>query len=324
MKLITEVRIPEYPFQLGHDTPVVMMGSCFTEEIGQILYKYLFPICINPFGVTYNPGSVLRGLQALTVKEAYTAEDLQHRDKRWFSFDHDTRFSDPDKEESLERINRMFNGAKKMLDRASLLIITWGTAWVYKHGAEQQIVNNCHKLPAGEFVRERLDPAEVVEGYTSFLEGLFKHSPGLRVLFTVSPVRHWKDGANGNQLSKATLLLAADMLVHSFPDRCFYFPSYELMMDEMRDYRFYGPDLLHPNETATGYIWEKFSRALITERAGKIIREVEPLLKLKAHRPLRPSGTGQVELEGKKASLQQKLRHQYPHLSWENWTNSKI
>jgi hypothetical protein len=322
MKLITEVTIPDYPFELDHNSPLMMLGSCFTEEIGRFLFNYLFPVCINPFGVTYNPGSVLKGLQSLTTKENYTAEDLRYYNGLWFSFDHYTRFSDPDKEKTLERINLRFHEAKEMLDKAALLIITWGTAWVYRHGKERKVVNNCHKLPAGEFVRERLRPAQVVDRYAPFLEDLFKQKPGLKVLFTVSPVRHWKDGAHGNQLSKATLLLAADDLVRSFPNHCFYFPSYEMVMDEMRDYRFYGTDLIHPNETATRYIWERFRKALITERSEKIINELEPLLKLKGHRPVRPSGSGQIRMEEKKASLQRGLRDQYPHLSWKNWSDS--
>lgn len=321
MKLITEVRIPEYPFQLDHDSPLLMMGSCFTEEIGRILNNYLFPICINPFGVTYNPESVLQGLQSLTRKEAYTAEDLDHFNGRWFSFDHYTLFSDPEKEKTLERINRKFLEAKQMLSKSSLLIITWGTAWVYKYGDERKVVNNCHKMPADAFVRERLSPGIVIEKYALFLQSLFREHPGLKVIFTVSPVRHWKDGAHVNQLSKATLLLAADQLIHTFPDQCFYYPSYELIMDEMRDYRFYGADLIHPNETATRYIWEKFNGVLVSEESRLIIKELEPLLRMKMHRPLRPEERGQTLLVEKMTAMERILKEKFPHLSWENWAD---
>lgn len=322
MKLITEVQIPDYPFHLDYDSPILMLGSCFAEEIGRMLFKNLFPVSVNPFGVTYNPGSVLKGLQALIGKDAYVEDDLDEFKGMWFSFDHYTRFSDPDKNLVLERINQRFLKAKTMLKKASTLMITWGTAWVYRHGPEQRVVNNCHKLPAREFTRERLTPDQVVEGYSPFLNNLLMKRPDLKVLFTVSPVRHWKDGAHGNQLSKATLLLAADTLVKAFPDRCFYFPSYELVMDEMRDYRFYASDLVHLNETATRYIWEKFSQAVVSDKAKKIIRELEPLLRLNAHRPVRPEGLEHMQLEEKKNSMLHSLQGKYPQLAWTNWAYS--
>lgn len=321
MKLITEVRIPDYPFQLDYDTPVLMLGSCFAEEIGRILHKNLFPVSVNPFGVTYNPGSVLRGLKSLKEKDGYVEDDLDEYSGMWFSFDHYTRFSDPDKNLVLERINQRFLKAKTMLTKASTLMITWGTAWVYRYGPEQRVVNNCHKLPSREFSRERLTPEKVVEAYLPFLKDLFIKQPELNVLLTVSPVRHWKDGAHGNQLSKATLLLAADALVKHFPGRCFYFPSYELVMDEMRDYRYYGADLVHLNETATGYIWEKFSLAVVSDKARKIMRELEPMIRLNAHRPIRTGGSDQQQLEEKKIKMHRSLQVKYPHLAWTNWAH---
>jgi hypothetical protein len=319
MKLITEVELPAYPFQLDHGTAMLMMGSCFAEEIGRFLERYLFPVCINPFGVTYNPLSLLHGLKALTGKEAYAEADLDQHNGLWFSFDHYTKFSHPDREKALEGINLKFLEAKDFLARTSVLMITWGTAWVYRHGSTQRVVNNCHKIPAKEFTRMRLSSRQVIEAYEPMLDSLISQSPDIRILFTVSPVRHWKDGAHGNQLSKAVLLLAVESLRQSFPDHCYYFPSYEIVMDELRDYRYYANDMVHTNELATRYIWEKFSQVLIHQQSLDIIHDLEPLLRMRAHRPIRPEGPLHAQVVLRMKELRTKLNQKYPRLAWENW-----
>ena len=324
MKLITEVQIPEYPFRLDHQTATLMMGSCFTEEVGRFLERYLFPVCINPFGVTYNPLSLLGGLKALIEKEDYAEGDLDHHNGQWFSFDHYTLFSNPDREKALEGINQQFQKAKGFLEHASLLALTWGTAWVYRYRKTDRVVNNCHKIPAREFTRSRLTPRQIIEAYEPYLTSLFSYQPGLKILFTVSPVRHWKDGAHGNQLSKSVLMLAAEALQQTFPENCFYFPSYEIVMDELRDYRFFGTDLVHTNELATNYIWEKFSNALIHEKSHQIIRELEPLLKFRGHRPLQTEGSAYEQMFHRMNELMRELQNRYPDLAWGNWEKSSI
>jgi hypothetical protein len=324
MKLITEVKIPEYPFRLDHHSPVLMMGSCFTEEVGKFLHRYLFPVCINPFGVTYNPLSLLGGLKALIEKEGYVAGDLEQHNGQWFSFDHYTLFSHPDREKALKGINLQFHQAKGFLENASFLILTWGTAWVYRLRSTDRVVNNCHKLPSREFNRSRLTPRQIIEAYEQFLTSLFRYQPGLKILFTVSPVRHWKDGAHGNQLSKSVLLLAGEALQQTFPEHCFYFPSYEIVMDELRDYRYFGADLVHTNDIATEYIWEKFSGSLIHEESRFMIRALEPLLKLKAHRSIQTEGPAFEQMVGRISELKQTLQNKYPDLAWDNWERSGI
>lgn len=319
MKLITEVEIPEYPFKLDHHSNALMMGSCFAEEVGRFLERYLFPMCINPFGVTYNPLSVLHGLKALTEKDVYSAADLQQHSGLWFSFDHYTKFSHPDRDQALEGINLKFLEAKDFLAGTSVLMITWGTAWVYRHGSTQRVVNNCHKIPAKEFTRFRLSTQQVIEAYEPFLDSLISQSPDIRILFTVSPVRHWKDGAHGNQLSKAVLLLAVESLQQTFPDHCYYFPSYEIVMDELRDYRYYGNDMVHANELATRYIWEKFSKVLLHEQSLNIIHELEPLLRMRRHRPIRTEGPAHEQMVSRMNELKTKLQHKYPYLAWGKW-----
>lgn len=317
MKLLTEVSLPEYPFSLNHRSQVLMMGSCFTENIGRLMQRYLFPVCVNPFGVTYNPMSVKKGLEALLHKEAYQAEDLDRHEELWISFDHDTSFSSAERDQSLQKINRSFQEAKECLKQAQALILTWGTSWVYRYRASGEVVCNCHKIPNKEFSRSRLTPGEIITAYESLLPELFAFNSQLKIIHTISPVRHWKDGAHGNQLSKASLLLAGDALQHQFPDQFFYFPSYEIVMDELRDYRFYADDMLHMSEKTTRHIWERFQEAVIEDGAKEIIGEVEALRKMQEHRPLNEEGDAE---RLRSVRLQEKLetaRRKYPELSWD-------
>lgn len=317
MKLITEVTLPEYPFKLDHKNPVLLMGSCFTENIGRQMERYRFPVCVNPFGVTYNPLSVHRGLDVLMHKKAYEEQDLDYHNNLWFSFDHYTGFSSATQEETLEKINPSLNEAKGILKKAGFLILTWGTSWVYNYNKTGQVVCNCHKIPAKEFTRTRLSSDEILAAYDKLLPQLFEFNPGLKVIHTVSPVRHWKDGAHGNQLSKAALLLAGDALAKKYPDRFFYFPSYEIVMDELRDYRFYADDMLHTSDKTTAYIWEKFRQVLISEPSNAILRDLEPILKMQEHRPM---STGSKARERIQELLAEKIRLfniQHPEINLE-------
>lgn len=317
MKLQTEVSLPEYPFTLNHQSRVLMMGSCFTENIGRLMERYLFPVNINPFGVTYNPLSVKRGLEALMYKDSYGEGDLDRFQDLWFSFDHSSKFSSPDQEKALASINQSFLEAKNDLKEADFLILTWGTSWVFSHKASAKVVCNCHKIPASEFVRSRLSPSEIITAYEKLLAELFDSNKQLKVLYTVSPVRHWKDGAHGNQLSKASLLLAGDALEQKFPGKLFYFPSYEILMDELRDYRFYAEDMLHTNAQSTRYIWGKFQDAFLEKQTCEIVAELEALRKIMEHRPLQ---TGKDAEEQKEVRIREKLeeaRKKYPLVDWE-------
>lgn len=316
MKLITEVRLPEYPFRIDHHSPSVFMGSCFTGNIGRLLEKWMFPVTINPFGVTYNPASVRRQLEALLQKESYLAEDLNHEKGRWFSFDHYTGFSSPDREKCLEGINLSFLEAKKNLLQARLLVITWGSSWVFEYNPTETIVCNCHKIPASQFTRTRLSVNEIINQYKELIPKLFANNPDLKILLTVSPVRHWKDGAHGNQLSKASLLLASEALEQQFPGQVSYFPSYELVMDEMRDYRYYTEDMLHLNSIATGYIWEKFQKALVSDESLQIIDDLEPLIKMEAHRSSDNSSEAHKNLLSMLHEKRCLLQEKYPFLTW--------
>ncbi|MEA3478163.1 MAG: GSCFA domain-containing protein [Bacteroidota bacterium] len=318
MKLITEVALPDYPFSLDHQMPVLLIGSCFTENMGQQLERYRFPVCINPFGVTYNPLSVQKNLEALMQKEAYSEQDLNLHNDLWFSFDHHTGYSSPDRNEILKKINLSLDSAKVLLEKAAVLILTWGTSWIYRYKKTGQVVCNCHKIPAKEFIRTQLTTEEIVAAYELLLPRLFEFNSRLKILHTVSPVRHWKDGAHGNQLSKAALLLAGDTLQKQFPEQFFYFPSYEIVMDELRDYRFYASDMLHTSEQTTAYIWEKFLQVLISAPSAEVIRDLEPLLKMLEHRPLKTDSKSHRMMKDQLEEKLDYLKTKHPELNLEN------
>jgi len=314
MKLISQVELPDLPLKLNHREQILMMGSCFADHMGQLLDWYRFPICLNPFGTLFNPLSVLKGLDALLHKESYTEEDLLHHQGSWFSFDHYTGFSRKDQEDCLQAIQASFLPAREALVKTRVLALTWGTSWIFRWKETGRVVSNCHKIPAARFSRHRLTPEEIAGAYLAFLPELFHSHPKLNVLLTVSPVRHLKDGAHGNQLSKGALLLAADLLQREFPDRLWYFPSYEIILDELRDYRFYAEDLVHPNGLATKYLWEKVRKTLIDEESQEIMDALEGYLKLREHKP---RDTSPESLRSREAQLEQKaneLGQKYPFI----------
>jgi hypothetical protein len=289
MSFFTEINIPEFPWKMDYSKSMMLMGSCFTENIGQKLLDLKFDVDMNPFGILYNPESIANSLKILLDQRLFSAHDLFNDQGLWNSFYHHSRFSDVDQKVALEKINNRISSSRKFLKSADFLILTFGTAWVYELKNTGQIVSNCHKVHASEFKRFRLKVHEITEVYREMLEEIWKFNPGMKIIFTVSPIRHWKDGAAENQLSKATLLLAIDQLIRGFGDQfCSYFPSYEIMMDELRDYRFYAEDMLHLNPVATDYIFERFSKVLISKESANISKNVLKIRKAFEHRPVNP------------------------------------
>ncbi len=295
MSFFTEIQIPEFPWEMDYSKSMMLMGSCFSENIGQKLIDLKFRIDMNPFGILYNPESIANSLKILLEKQTYTEKDLIFDQGFWSSFSHHSRFSDADREAALQKINSRIESSNEFLKNADFLIITWGTAWVYELRETGQIVSNCHKVPASEFKRFRLGVSEITEVYRELLEELWKINPKLKVIFTVSPIRHWKDGAVENQVSKATLLLAIDRLKTGFGNqRCSYFPAYELMMDELRDYRFYAEDMLHLSPVAVDYIFNRFCQSLISKESLNLFPPITKILKAIQHRPVNPQ-SGEYE-----------------------------
>lgn len=317
MSFFTEIQIPEYSNQMDHSKSSMFFGSCFSENIGQKLIDLKFKVDLNPFGILYNPESIANSLRILLEKRIFTEKDLFQDQGLWNSFYHHSRFSDTDQNIALGKINNRISSSHDFLKNANFLMITFGTAWVYELLKSGQIVSNCHKAPENQFKRFRLGVHEIIETYRSLMEELWVFNPNLKIVFTVSPIRHWKDGAVENQLSKATLLLAIDRLIKGFGDQaCCYFPSYEIMMDELRDYRFYAEDMLHISPVAVDYIFERFSKVMITKTSIDIFKKVMKLRKAYEHRPVNPTTAEFKEFVKQNLHLINQLTSQFPSLDF--------
>ncbi|MDR3704780.1 MAG: GSCFA domain-containing protein [Paludibacteraceae bacterium] len=301
---------------IQHKQKLVMMGSCFTENIGERLQNAKFSVDLNPFGILYNPFSIRQSIARLIQPEPFSEKELFQYEGRWHSFMHHSRFSDTDLDSCLQGLNTRLEQSAKQLQSADYLLITFGTAWVYELVQTGQVVSNCHKLPEKTFNRRRLTVDEIVQVYQPLISALLAQNAKLKLIFTVSPIRHWKDGAHENNVSKSILLLAIDALQKQF-ESVSYFPAYELMMDELRDYRFYTDDMLHPNKTAIDYIWTQFSNCYFTTETKQVVTEMEKLTKLLQHRPF--NATGKVYNQFCAQQLN-KIKHfelAYPDINFE-------
>ena len=285
MKTFRTIISPEQSkFKISYQTPVLFMGSCFTENLGNKMQALKFPAIVNPFGVLYNPASVRKGMEILIDQKAFIPDDIGYFNEQWFSFYHDTEFSHPEQQKCLDKINGSIKLAASHLRKSKYLIITFGTAWVYKYLQTEKIVSNCHKIPDKEFERIKLGVEDIFVEWAKLINRLNELNKNLKIIFTVSPVRHWKDGAVQNQLSKSTLILAIHQLMKIFKN-VDYFPSYEIMMDDLRDYRFYADDMLHPSNEAVEYIWDQFAETYFEEGTKSIIQDIYKIVQAKNHRP---------------------------------------
>jgi len=285
MKLQTIIKVEKTDVQINYDSGIILIGSCFTDNIGNILSSLRFDTTINPCGIVYNPESVATSLDLIMENKVFTKDDLLKVGEQWLSLKHHGDFSSEDHQLCLKKINDNISLASKKLLRSKILIITFGTSWVYKYKETGEVVSNCHKISASKFERFRLSTDEIVLRYTDLIKKIKQINKDIKIVFTVSPIRHWKDGAHGNQLSKSALLLAIDSLQHSFSN-VHYFCAYEIMMDELRDYRFYNDDMLHPSKLAVEYIWERFKDMFISPNCFELMRFIEKLNKKEAHKPL--------------------------------------
>ena len=267
MKLQTPVADSPCKVGISYKDRILMLGSCFSDNIGKQLADFGFDVCVNPFGTLYNPESILSAVRRLLSRERFTAEDCEEigaGDLRTCSFSHHTSHARATREEFLSDANLSLEKAADFFKDCNRIIITLGTSWCYRHIGTDRIVSNCLKHPAAEFAREFLPSDQT----SALLEDIIKtcqesaaSKPGFaekEFIFTVSPIRHFKDGAHGNQLSKAALLLGVDSTIRNHSDKADYFPAYEIVMDELRDYRFYAEDMCHPTLQTANYIRERF------------------------------------------------------------------
>ena len=322
IKLKTEVLLPDIPVRFSYRHKSMMMGSCFTESIGTKYRELCFPIDVNPFGIIYNPISIGNSLDILMAERMFSIDDLFYSNGLWNSFYHHSRFSNPDQEECIIKINNKIKEGSKNLRESSLLFLTLGTSWVFEDKESGRIVSNCHKLPASTFKHYRISTDQIVKKWIDIIENLFVINPSIKLVFTVSPIRHLKDGEHENQLSKANLLLAIDELItHFSKDRIFYFPSYEIVLDELRDYRFYAKDMVHLTEVAIDIIREKFSSVFIDKEDMDIAVELEKLLQGLNHRPAHPHEKSYQEFIDNQLEKISQLKSKYPYIDLQKILN---
>jgi hypothetical protein len=314
----TSVNIDNYPFGIDYLSSTLFLGSCFAESIGNKMLERKFPVLINPFGVVYNPVSVALALKRIISAQPLVEDDLNTYNNLWFSFYHHTSFSSSSQEECLKKINVSLRQANNFWREAKFLAITFGTARVYHHKKMGIPVANCHKIPAREFKHSLLSVSEIVDLWSDLLDGILKVKKDLKIIFTVSPVRHWKDGPVGNQISKSTLVLAVSQLVEKFSMNAFYFPSYEIVMDELRDYRFYADDMLHISSRAIDHIWDKFRATAIATDARRISLKVEEILAAVNHRPFNPKSKDFISFVENTLEKINELKRENPSFSFSH------
>lgn len=318
MEFYTRISIPKAPFTFSHTEQTVLLGSCFAENIGKKLEENKFKTDLNPFGTLYNPSSIAEAIRMLLRPERFTGDDLFQHEGIYHSFSHHSRFSSSSETECLANINgRLFRSADS-LRKSRRMILTFGTAWVYRLKSSGKVISNCHKLPEKMFDRQLLTVEKIATEWKSLLLSLWEQNPDLKILFTVSPIRHWKDGAHGNQLSKATLLLAIDVLQKEFPERTAYFPAYEIMMDELREYRFYADDMLHPSPAAVEYIWERFTDNMFSTDSLAILKEWKDIQKAINHKPFQPESEAYKRFISQTLLKIERLNEKFPFFDMTN------
>lgn len=296
--------------EIKYSDHVLLMGSCFAENVGGLLLENKFSCDVNPFGILYNPLSIAKALRQMLDGKVYTMDDLFDSGGQWHSWMHHSSFSSTDADECLNRINSRLEKAASALPRTSWLVMTWGTAFVYEKDSE--VVGNCHKQPDRLFTRRLLDVDTICGEWNDTLREAKQRFPGLKVMLSVSPIRHLKDGLHGNQISKSVLLLAIDRLCREL-DFCHYFPSYEIVMDELRDYRFYAEDMLHPSPLAVKYIWECFCSTYMSKDTQRVMKEWADIQKGLAHRPFNPDSDAYRRFLSQIVLKIEELKEKFPY-----------
>lgn len=303
-------------FGLSHTDRLLLLGSCFTENIGARLVAAKFDTLVNPFGIVYNPVSIARSLERLLEgNRPFTADELEEHAGLWHGWEHHGSLSDPDREAALRRLNEAYRQAAAFLRQTNRLLLTLGTADVFSLQKNNVIVANCHKAPAALFHERRLSVDETVAQLIDILQGLHQREPGLRVVLTVSPIRHLRKGPVANQRSKAVLVLACAELCERLPFVS-YFPAYELLLDDLRDYRFYQPDLTHPSGQAQDYIWQKFSETHFSPATLQLLQRLRQLQSAVQHRPFRPDSAEHRQFARRQIDLIEGLQNEFPQLDF--------
>ena len=282
MKFRTEISLTPLAEGLDHSAKIFALGSCFAENISERLRRAKFLVTTNPFGVLFNPLSIANAIERLNNARAFAVCDIREGREAFFSFDAHSSLNGKTQTEAFGNLNKAVAQGSKALAESDWVILTFGTAWVYENNG--RVVANCHKQPAAQFQRRRLSVAEIVEQYEKLFEGVLCDK---RVILTVSPMRHIGDGLQENSVSKAILRLAVEELVAKY-ENAHYFPSYEILMDDLRDYRYYADDLAHPSKVAVDYVWERFCEAMLSPKAQELLPKIAQIVAAAEHRPFNP------------------------------------
>ena len=309
MNFRTEIQLGEAPFKLSYSSNLLLLGSCFSDHIGAKLAEVKMNVLSNPFGVSFNPLSIASNISRAIEKIPYFESDLRENNSLYFSYDFHSSFSSSDKKQDLEQMNKALNDTHQFISNAEVIFITFGSAWAYRNIEENRIVSNCHKVPNKNFNKELLTLEAIVGRYVQILNELKRINPSLKVVFTVSPVRHLKDGFIENQRSKSILLEAIHRLME-LDGVCSYFPSYEIVIDDLRDYRFFKKDMLHLNEVGIDYVWQKFANYYFDTATLAIQAEVKKVQLFLEHKAIHD-----VDMVEKQRDAAKQLFEKYPFLS---------
>ncbi|MEJ4086715.1 GSCFA domain-containing protein [Galbibacter orientalis] len=315
MKLQTQIPLKPLENSIDYNAKVFLMGSCFVENIGEKFSYYKFQSLVNSFGIIFHPKAIENLISRIIQQKKFTKEDVFFLNERWHCFEVHSVLSNPSEEIFLNKLNEILEESFSFLKTASHIVFTLGTAWGYENKESANLVANCHKVPQKNFNKVLFNAIEI-EASLKIITRLIKEiNPKAAIQFTVSPVRHLKDGFIENQRSKAHLITAIHQIIEK-DTSISYFPSYEIMMDELRDYRFYAEDMIHPNKTAINYIWEKFKETAVASSCTNTMKEVEKIQSGLSHRPFNTESDEFIKFQEK---LQQKivyLSEKHPHITF--------
>lgn len=314
MHFSTKIPLEKSKFPIDYASKTILFGSCFAQNMGEKFMYYKFQSLVNPFGILFHPIAIETILKRILDARYYTETDLVFHNELWHSVEVHSQFSNPNKEELLNQLNAAVTTTKHYIENASHAIITFGTAWVYKHLDSGNIVANCHKIPQNNFQKKLLSITEIETSIQNCIDLFQILAPNCNLIFTISPVRHIKDGFVENQQSKAHLVSALHAVLSRNVTKTTYFPAYEILLDELRDYRFYANDLLHPSDLALQYIWDLFINTSLSNASIKVMNEIAAVQKNKSHRSFHPNSEKHQQFLDKTASKIKALQLSLIHI----------
>ena len=316
MTFRTEIPISKTKNPIDYNSTIVSLGSCFAVNIAEKLDYLKFDSAVNPFGILFHPLALERFIGFAINNKVFTDSDVFFHNERWHCFHSHSDLSHSDKETLINTLNKRTESTNQKIHKSTHIIITLGTAWVYRDNVSQTVVANCHKLPHNQFKKELLSVRTISESIQNTIELIKSRNPAVQLIFTISPVRHIKDGFVENQQSKSHLITALNQTLQTIncnPNAA-YFPSYEIMMDELRDYRFYSEDMLHPNQTAIDFIWKRFCDTWILETEFTIMDKVQGIQKGLAHRPFNEASKSHQNFLSKLQANISEIQKDFPHI----------